>query len=65
MRLDEIFYNQPLILTDKDKTSVGELRKRKYCPVKECIKNLKDTKEVFFRQEGKRWAIAFKKDTLN
>lgn len=66
MRLkDEDFYNPTLILTDKDKVKVGELRKWKNCPVLKCLKNLEDDKEVFFKKKGKFWAFSLEKDYLN
>lgn len=52
----------PLVLTDRDKISVGELRKMRDCPVITCLEGLEDTKEVFFRRKGKRWVFAHDKD---
>lgn len=55
----------PLVLTDKDKISVGELKKKRNCPVRMCLDGLKDTKNVFFKKSGEQWAFAFKKDSFN
>ena len=61
MKLDEIFENNPLTLTGKDEVSVRELRKQKNCPVIKCLENLKDTKKVFYKQEGGQWAFSLRK----
>ena len=53
----------PLILTDDDEMSVGELKGRDDCPdlVKKYINNFVSTKRVFFKIYGEEWAYSLHK----